>query len=123
MQYLVDRYDPDYKISFPKGTREYYEMNNWLFFQNAGVGPMQGQASKYSFRRLSLNSQLEEREWQSCTKIPGLQDSDMINRHLEDGLHIGECGPALGKPLVFCVPELRPLNYREASRKTWYHRS
>jgi glutathione S-transferase len=47
MQYLVERYDTEYKISFPKGTREYYEMNNWLFFMNAGVGPMQGQASKY----------------------------------------------------------------------------
>jgi glutathione S-transferase len=46
MQYLVDRYDTEHKISFPKGTREYYEMNNWLFFQNAGVGPMQGQASE-----------------------------------------------------------------------------
>jgi glutathione S-transferase len=46
MQYLVDRYDSDHKISFPRGSREWYEMNNWLFFQNAGVGPMQGQASK-----------------------------------------------------------------------------
>lgn len=49
MQYLVERYDTDYKISFPKGSREYYEVNNWLFFQNAGVGPMQGQASKCIF--------------------------------------------------------------------------
>jgi len=47
MHYLVDRYDPEYKMSFPKGTREYYEMNNWLFFQNSGVGPMQGQASRF----------------------------------------------------------------------------
>ena len=38
-QYLVDQYDKDYKISYPRGTREYYEMNNWLFFLNAGVGP------------------------------------------------------------------------------------
>jgi len=45
MQYLVSRYDKDHKISYPEGTREWYEMNNWLFFQNAGVGPMQGQAS------------------------------------------------------------------------------
>ncbi|KAH9873373.1 hypothetical protein J1614_005771 [Plenodomus biglobosus] len=48
MQYIVDRYDPEYKMSFPRGTREYYEMNNWLFFQNAGVGPMQGQANHFS---------------------------------------------------------------------------
>ena len=43
MQYLVSRYDKDYKISYPPESREFYEMNNWLFFQNAGVGPMQGQ--------------------------------------------------------------------------------
>jgi len=27
MQYLVERYDTEYKISFPKGTREWYEMS------------------------------------------------------------------------------------------------
>ncbi|EPS30079.1 Glutathione S-transferase-like protein tpcF [Penicillium oxalicum] len=47
LQYLVERYDPDHKISYPAGTREYYETNNWLFFQNAGVGPMQGQANHF----------------------------------------------------------------------------
>ena len=29
-QYLVDQYDKDYKISYPKATREYYETNNWV---------------------------------------------------------------------------------------------
>ncbi|KAF2738723.1 glutathione S-transferase [Polyplosphaeria fusca] len=48
MQYLVSRYDPEYKLSFPPGTREHYEMTNWLFFQNAGVGPMQGQANHFT---------------------------------------------------------------------------
>jgi len=47
-QYLVDRYDTEYKISYPKGTREYFEMISWLFFLNAGVGPMQGQANHFS---------------------------------------------------------------------------
>lgn len=36
LQYVTDRYDPDHKISFPKGSREYYECNNWLFFQHGG---------------------------------------------------------------------------------------
>ncbi|KAF2637201.1 glutathione S-transferase [Massarina eburnea CBS 473.64] len=50
MQYLVNRYDTEHKISYPEGSREYYETNryNWLFFQNAGVGPMQGQANHFS---------------------------------------------------------------------------
>jgi glutathione S-transferase len=43
MQYLVDRYDEDGKVSYKKGTRETLEVQNWLFFMNAGVGPMQGQ--------------------------------------------------------------------------------
>ena len=48
MQYLVAQYDPEFKISFPAGSREHFEMTNWLFFQNAGVGPMQGQANHFS---------------------------------------------------------------------------
>ncbi|TKA30972.1 hypothetical protein B0A50_01940 [Salinomyces thailandicus] len=48
MQYLVARYDKDHKFSFPPGSREFLEMNNWLFFMNAGVGPMQGQANHFT---------------------------------------------------------------------------
>lgn len=32
MQYLVDRYDPEYKFSYPKDSREYWEMTNWVCF-------------------------------------------------------------------------------------------
>lgn len=28
--YLVDKYDKDHKISYPHGTEEYYETNNWV---------------------------------------------------------------------------------------------
>lgn len=47
LQYLVEQYDPDHKISYPQGSREQYEVNNWVFFQIAGVGPMQGQANHF----------------------------------------------------------------------------
>ncbi|OAP61753.1 hypothetical protein AYL99_03956 [Fonsecaea erecta] len=48
MQYLVDRYDDvDHKISYPRGTKEFYQTQNWLFFQNAGVGPIQGQVNHF----------------------------------------------------------------------------
>ncbi|KAH8812609.1 glutathione S-transferase [Xylogone sp. PMI_703] len=47
LQYLTERYDPDHKLSFPKGSREYWECNSWLFFQHGGIGPMQGQASHF----------------------------------------------------------------------------
>lgn len=48
MQYLIEQYDQeDHRISYPTGSREYYEVNNFLFFMNAGVGPMQGQANHF----------------------------------------------------------------------------
>lgn len=47
LTYLAEQYDKDYKISYPRGTREYYETLSWLYFQNAGVGPMQGQANHF----------------------------------------------------------------------------
>ncbi|OJJ00454.1 hypothetical protein ASPVEDRAFT_27178 [Aspergillus versicolor CBS 583.65] len=48
LTYLAEQYDKDHKISYPQGTREYYETISWLYFQNAGVGPMQGQANHFS---------------------------------------------------------------------------
>lgn len=47
MLYLTDKYDPEHKFSFAFGTPEYYEVLQWLFFMNAGVGPMQGQANHF----------------------------------------------------------------------------
>lgn len=41
--FLADKFDKDYKYSFPHGSKEYYEMLEWVFFQMSGLGPMKGQ--------------------------------------------------------------------------------
>lgn len=46
--YLAEKYDKDHKISYEFGTPLYFEVLEWLFFQNAGVGPMQGQAHHFA---------------------------------------------------------------------------
>lgn len=38
MQYLVDKYDPDHKVSYPFGSKEYYETNNWVSLRTLGGG-------------------------------------------------------------------------------------
>ncbi|GAW18928.1 hypothetical protein ANO14919_084110 [Xylariales sp. No.14919] len=48
LQYLVDRYDKDHKVSYPFGTPEYYETNSWLMWQMGGLGPMQGQLNHFN---------------------------------------------------------------------------
>jgi len=47
LQYLVDRYDKDHKVSYPYGSREHWEVTSWLMWQMGGLGPMQGQANHF----------------------------------------------------------------------------
>ncbi|KAH8889161.1 glutathione S-transferase [Thozetella sp. PMI_491] len=47
LEYLVDRYDKDNKVSYPKEAREYWEVKSWLMWQIGGLGPMQGQLEHF----------------------------------------------------------------------------
>ena len=48
MQYLVDTYDTDHRISYPKGSPEAIEVNNWLFFHHTGVAPNHRELQHFS---------------------------------------------------------------------------
>ena len=37
LQYLAERYDTEHKISFPRGSREHFEMANWVYWQHGGM--------------------------------------------------------------------------------------
>lgn len=39
VQYLVETYDKERKISFERGSKEDFEARQWLFFQASGQGP------------------------------------------------------------------------------------
>lgn len=45
--YLADKYDKDRRFSYAPGHPLYYEQLEWIFFQAAGLGPMQGQANHF----------------------------------------------------------------------------
>ncbi|KAL2021621.1 hypothetical protein VTK56DRAFT_6974 [Thermocarpiscus australiensis] len=45
IEYLLDKYDPDHKFSFPPGTPEHYHARKYLFFQVSGQGPYYGQVA------------------------------------------------------------------------------
>jgi len=45
--YLTKHFDPGHKLSFPDGTPEDSETQQWLFFVIGGIGPMQGQANHF----------------------------------------------------------------------------
>ena len=80
MQYLISRYDKDYRISFPPGSREYFEMTSWLFFMNAGVGPMQGQANHF-VRYAPETIEYGVNRYQNETR----RLYGVLNKHLQEG--------------------------------------
>ncbi|KAJ6788417.1 hypothetical protein PWT90_04698 [Aphanocladium album] len=47
LEYLVERYDKENKISYPAGSPEYWEVKSWLMWQIGGLGPMQGQLEHF----------------------------------------------------------------------------
>jgi glutathione S-transferase len=48
VEYLIERYDTERKVSFAPGSNEAYHAKQWLYFQVTGQGPYYGQA--YWFR-------------------------------------------------------------------------
>ncbi|KAH6720062.1 putative glutathione S-transferase Ure2-like protein [Leptodontidium sp. 2 PMI_412] len=44
IEYLIEKYDTDHKLSYPQGTEEYYHCKQFLYFQMSGQGPYYGQA-------------------------------------------------------------------------------
>jgi len=48
MQYLLEAYDKDNFLSYPAGSPEAIEVNNWLFFQTSRVGPVHAEADHFS---------------------------------------------------------------------------
>lgn len=47
MLYLCERYDPEYKLSYPYNSDEYWEVVEWLVWMQSGLGPTQGQANHF----------------------------------------------------------------------------
>lgn len=45
VEYLIERYDTEHRISFPAGSKEAYLAKQWLYFQVSGQGPYFGQAA------------------------------------------------------------------------------
>ncbi|KAJ5363416.1 uncharacterized protein N7496_009129 [Penicillium cataractarum] len=47
LEYIVDCYDKNYRVSYPKDSREHWEVKSWLMWQIGGLGPMQGQLEHF----------------------------------------------------------------------------
>ena len=85
MLYLCQRYDPEDKLSFPYDSDEYWEVVEWLVWQQSGLGPMQGQANHFH-RYAPERIQYGINRYQTETKRHYQVLEDRIKQQVQAGL-------------------------------------
>ncbi|OAA65317.1 Glutathione S-transferase protein [Niveomyces insectorum RCEF 264] len=74
IEYLVETYDKEHKISFAPGTKEFYEAKQWLFYQASGQGPYFGQAAWFSFFHADKIPSAIDRYINEIRRVSGVLD-------------------------------------------------
>jgi len=85
VEYLIERYDTDHRLSFAPGTPESYHAKQWLYFQTTGQGPYYGQAAWFKkFHQEQLPSAIE-RYVNEVNRVSGVLDGYLAQQKQEHG--------------------------------------
>ncbi|EXJ92618.1 hypothetical protein A1O3_01170 [Capronia epimyces CBS 606.96] len=95
IEYLVETYDKDHRLSFAPGTPESWHAKQWLYFQTSGQGPYFGQAGWFKlFHPEKLPSALD-RYLKEIDRVTGVlearlaQQKEKLEQSQKEG---GDCG-------------------------------
>ncbi|KAH9915266.1 thioredoxin-like protein [Epithele typhae] len=79
VQYLIEKYDTEHKISFA-GLEDRILLSQWLFFQASGQGPYFGQAGWFTFYHHETVPSAIERYRNEIVRVIGVLDSTLATR-------------------------------------------
>ncbi|KAF2266171.1 glutathione S-transferas-like protein [Lojkania enalia] len=83
LEYLIERYDKDQKLSFAPGSNESYLAKQWLFFQVSGQGPYYGQAVWFKkFHHEQLPSAIE-RYCKEIHRVTGVLEGHLAKNKVQ----------------------------------------
>ncbi|KAI9732935.1 MAG: hypothetical protein M1818_007368 [Claussenomyces sp. TS43310] len=95
LEYLIERYDTEHRLSFAPGTPESYHAKQWLYFQASGQGPYYGQSVWFTkFHPEPLPSALE-RYVREVNRVSGVLDGYLAEQKEEHSSRTGGDGPWL----------------------------
>jgi len=78
LEYLVEKYDVEKRISFEAGSKDAYAAKQWLFFQVSGQGPYYGQAVWFHKYHSEVVVSARERYVKEINRVTGV-----LEGHLE----------------------------------------
>lgn len=79
LEYILDNYDQEHKLSFTPGTKEFYHARQWLYYQVTGQGPYYGQAVWFKRYHAERVDSAVERYVNEIKRV-----SKVLDRWLED---------------------------------------
>ena len=92
LEYLIERYDTEHRLSFAPGTPESYLAKQWLYFQVSGQGPYYGQAVWFKRYHPEQVPSAVERYVKEINRVSGVLDKHLAQQKQEHG---GSDGPWL----------------------------
>jgi glutathione S-transferase len=99
IEYVVETYDKQHKISFAPGSKEYFEAKQWLYFQVSGQGPYFGQAVWFTVYHPEKIPSVIDRYVSEIRRVSGVLDRTLQKKEFLVG----------GK-----------FSYADAAFVTWY---
>ncbi|KAL5044276.1 hypothetical protein BDW71DRAFT_186317 [Aspergillus fruticulosus] len=91
LEYLLETYDHDTALGFPRGSPESFQAKQWLFFQVSGQGPYFGQAVWFTKFHPEMIPSARERYVNEIRRVTGV-----LERVLKDKTYLvgGKCSYA-----------------------------
>ena len=90
VEYLIERYDTEHRLSFPPGTAEAAHAKQWLFFQVTGQGPYYGQVAWFKRYHHEQLPSAQERYAKEVNRVSGVLEGWLAKQKEEyagsDGL-------------------------------------
>ncbi|PWY90668.1 glutathione S-transferase [Aspergillus heteromorphus CBS 117.55] len=80
IEYLVETYDKEHKISFQAGTPEYYHAKQYLYFQVSGQGPYFGQSIWFREFHPEKIASAQERYKNEALRVSGVLNGILKDR-------------------------------------------
>lgn len=80
LEYLMETYDKDHKISFAAGSQDYFLAKQWLHFQMSGQGPYFGQAVWFTRYHPEKVQSAQDRYVNEIRRVTGVLDRELADK-------------------------------------------
>ncbi|CZR69035.1 probable glutathione S-transferase Ure2-like [Phialocephala subalpina] len=85
IEYLIEQYDKEHKLSFVSGTPESYLAKQWLFFAASGQGPYYGQYGWFKLYHAEKIPSAIERYAKEVNRVTGVLEGHLTKQKVEAG--------------------------------------